>query len=464
MSRYRRAFYYLRVLLLVSLFCGAYVLHRWSKEQDPRFFRFLGTPPGRLLARIFNWQALPMDQVVREKATHEMEPDELRTMLELERQMASLVPRHTIELDDGQRLTGTVIESTPERMLFRQGYGDSASVEMAFPRARVVRVEPSGHRVPRVTYRDIRFRMEFPEMNFYKVPPYTFMTGESYLSVVDAVEDLQILYRQFRKAFAPLIDQARLHDDLQVLSFGDERRFRAYQQQVAPGLEYTVGFYAPAVDRLVVFNQARADDVIAWQKVIATREAAYRQSAQDDDAEQRIREWRQRADRHIADLAEAQNRATLRHEAAHQLAFTFGVHSWHRAETEWLIEGLASYCETPNFGDLDSNRVRMLHHGFRTESLIPLRRLLNLRVGEFSGLEPPDRITAAYSESWSLVLFLMRPEHQDEFFEYMRYIRDPANLEIVRKMDTLDLLARFVGLSPAEIERRWKAFVLALPK
>jgi hypothetical protein len=464
MGGWRRTFFYFRVLLLVALFAGAYVLYDWSERQDPRFFKFVGTAPGQLLARLFKWQGLPMGQVVKEKPAADMTPQELAVKAEVEAGMASLAPSHRIELADGQMMTGTIVSETPDKILFRQSYGDSASIETTYPRSRIKNIEKNVVRLPPVTYRDIRFKMEFPEQAFYKMKPYSFMTDESYLRVVHAVSDLQLLYKQFRDTFGSLIEQGRIRDDLQVLFFSEERRFRRYQRELAPGLDYSVGFYAPTLDRLVVFNHEQAEDMQAIQKAVETRAESYRQQAKGSDQERRVNEWKRSTDRQLAGFAEEQNRATLRHEGTHQLAFTLGVHSWHRAESEWLIEGLATYCESSPPGQVDTSRSGALRRGMDRGALFPLRDLTRMRVGEFGKLGGEDRIALAYSQSWALVLFLMQRDNQARFFNYMRHLRDEANIDDVRQTDPFDLLARFEGLSPDELERKWTDFVRKLPE
>ncbi|HEY8241479.1 MAG TPA: DUF1570 domain-containing protein, partial [Kiritimatiellia bacterium] len=167
---------------------------------------------------------------------------------------------------------------------------------------------------------------------------------------------------------------------------------------------------------------------------------------------------------HLAGLAESQTRATLRHEGAHQLAFTLGVHSWHRAEGEWLVEGLATYCETSPPGQVDASRSSALHNAMEKGKLIPLSDLVAMRAGEFVRLGSEVRISLAYCQSWSLFHFLMQRDNQGRFFNYVRFLRDPANVTEVRETDPLELLARFEGLTPQDLEKKWKEFVRKLPE
>ena len=458
----RRAFYYVRILALTLLMSGAAVLYLWSQKDDPRFYKFLQTGPGRALARTFKWHALPMDQVVREKPPGEMTPEEMQVKQKLEAEMAAHVPTHQVELTNGQILTGALVEEQPDYVVFRQSYGGAAEVDMKLNRSRIAKLGPYTVRLPPVTYRDVRFKMEFPDMSFYKAQPYSFLTDESYFSVTHAVNDLQILHNQFRDVFSPLLDRTLEHHDIEVLFFSNENKYRSYQRQVSGGLEYAVGFYTPVNDRLVVFNQFHGEDMAAIQRMVSDREAQYRASANSPDAEQRIAEWRKKEDQRLAGYAEAQTKATIRHEGSHQLFFTYGVHSRHRVENDWLIEGLACYCETPQIGQIDPGRLRMVKAALQNGHAYPLRTLLVARDG-FADMGTDERVSLAYSQSWSLIYFLMQRENRPRFFAYIRYLREPINLEAIRKREPLDLLAETEGWSAPELERRWKEFILALP-
>ena len=60
-------------------------------------------------------------------------------------------------------------------------------------------------------------------------------------------------------------------------------------------------------------------------------------------------------------------------------------------------------------------------------------------------------VLAAYAQSWFTVQHLMR-NYRDGFFEYIRYVRDPANQRELGMAPRFDLLSRFAGRTPEELE------------
>ena len=94
---------------------------------------------------------------------------------------------------------------------------------------------------------------------------------------------------------------------------------------------------------------------------------------------------------------------TIRHEGAHQLFYNYGIHSRYRFENDWLIEGLAVYCETRPLGSTESGRASVLKKSLRDGKLLSPESLVNLRsVKGLFALDDPDQISLAYMESWSV--------------------------------------------------------------
>ena len=84
---------------------------------------------------------------------------------------------------------------------------------------------------------------------------------------------------------------------------------------------------------------------------------------------------------------------TIRHEGTHQLLFKYGIHSSHHVEHEWLVEGLATYCEMPRVGDIDRIRLGRVIEKQEDYALIPLEELVNARqTGGFMALGTVEEI------------------------------------------------------------------------
>ena len=152
--------------------------------------------------------------------------------------------------------------------------------------------------------------------------------------------------------------------------------------------------------------------------------------------------------------------AIVRHEASHQFFFTYGVHSQHRVENEWLIEGLACYCEASIFGARDKTQLAILQEGRKFEDRVNLSQLVNHHSTR--GLLGYKATEVAYGESWALIHFLMQPERRHHFFSYIRHLRNPANFRQTQCVERIDLLAEFLNMTPAELETESKRYLATL--
>jgi hypothetical protein len=148
-------------------------------------------------------------------------------------------------------------------------------------------------------------------------------------------------------------------------------------------------------------------------------------------------------------VAARQNRSILRHEGAHQLFHTYGVHSDHGAERLWLIEGLASYFET---GESEPSYRREELQGNKPGARkMPFSQLVNWSQG-FAALGADTEVGLAYAKSWLLVDYMMRV-HRAGFFDYIRFVRDPANEAELRETEPFHVLSRFAGRTSEQLEQ-----------
>lgn len=446
--------------MLAAAFAGTLLLMWWSRTDDPRFYWFLHTPPGQFLARAFRWYGRLPSVPPEEKAEERMSRRELAVKRKIEGEVRRSLPTHRLVFKSGESTPGWVVEETPDFIMFTESYGSSGTMYMKVNRRHVVRVEPMTNAPPPVTYRDVRFQIEFEHMSLYKRPPYTILTDEDFFRVERYVKAVQDLHEQFVRTFGPLVANPRRGENIQVLFFSDEDQYRAYQKEYAPRMDGSSGFYSPWIDRLVVFNQNASDRIRHLRARVQAEEDRVRAERRGAEAVERVGAWKAEIEHNIARFAEAQTLAALRHEGAHQLLFTYGVHSENRMENEWLVEGLASYCETPRVGDRDPVRASVLRRSVETHDLVPLAELINLRSRDgLMAFGSDDRAELAYDEAWGLVYFLMQEENRAAFFAYVAYIRDPRNFREVRKTPALDMLCRFLGVTPAEWQDRWTEYM-----
>lgn len=453
----------LRLSSLCAVLAGVLVLMYWSRIDDPRFYRFLHTAPGQFLARTFRWYGAVPDVPAAEKPESRMSRKERAVKARLVEELRKSMPTHRLVFRGGESMTGWVLEERPGEVLFTETYGSSGSLFMKVGRRRILRIEPLTNAPPAVTYRDVRFQMEFERMSLYQRPPYTVLTDEDFFRVEKYVQALQDLHAQFVRAFGPLLVHASRGDGIQVLFFSDEDPYRSYQAKYAPRMADSSGFYSPWVDRLVVFDQNASDRIRRLRAKVQAEEERVRQSRLGAEANERAAAWRAEMERDIARFAEAQTLAALRHEGAHQLLFTYGVHSENRMENEWLVEGLASYCESPRLGDREPVRAAVLRKAAAIGGLMPLADLVNLRSRDgLQALGSADRVELGYDQAWGLVDFLMQEDRRPRFFAYVEYVRDPRNFREVRGMAAMDLLCRFLETTPAGLRAQWEEYVARL--
>lgn len=463
MSLARRLFFWLRVSLLLAVFYFAYVLLDMSREADPRFYYFLDSPLGRKMADLFKWRGGQGEDVPENKPDAAWTAAELAARTALEDRARAELPTHRLLLVGGQQMVGRITAETPGSITFTEQYGDSGEMAMTLDRRRVRSFETLPVKPPAVTYRDVRFHLEFPDMNFYKRPPYSIVTDESYFQVESTVRVLRDLHREFMDVFGPLVDAGRRNESVQVLFFSREEPYRAYQRQYAGNLENAIGFYSVWLGRLVLFNQLSSRMYEEAQQQVQAEEEAHLRMAESAEHRAAIRNWRNDVDRQLTGLAAEQTRTTVRHEGAHQLFYDTGIHSSFRAENDWLVEGLAGYCETPRLGDRDPHRAALLHRQREANQLIPLEQLVNSR--STSGLMvfgQNEQVEAAYAQSWCLVHLLMQKEYRERFFSYLRFVRDPANLKEIVRVTGQDVLCRCLGVSPAVLQQAYLAHLDAL--
>jgi hypothetical protein len=133
-------------------------------------------------------------------------------------------------------------------------------------------------------------------------------------------------------------------------------------------------------------------------------------------------------------------RGAIAHELTHVLVghLTFSCISF---VPTWLNEGLAVYSE----GELDPYSQVQLDSAIQNDSLLTVRSL----SGAFS--EVADRATLSYSESYSIVKFLIGTHGRDKMTELLLALRDGSSVE--------DALVSAYGFDIEGLEDAWRASI-----
>lgn len=457
LRRFRRAFFWVRLGIMIALGGLALQLLQWNRDMDPRFFRFLSSPPGKALARVMNWPNL-YDQLEMDKPLEEHTEEERVWRQKIETGLQETWPTHSLLLTDGSRRDVQIQSLEGPRLHVRETFGARGRLETRIDRSRIRKILPYDTPLPRVTWRDVRFQMEYPEFDLTYADHYTVLTDAPFYQVSTSVEALEHLREQFLETFGSLIRYPKADESLQLLFFTREAEFRAHQEATAPDLINSVGYYSPLEDRMVLFNHEYSDHAEKVRAHVKEEVGFLVQQADSPTERNRLRLLQLRLEDQLRDQASMETLATLRHEGAHHLAYTYGVHSWIHTENAWLVEGLAAYFESPTPGGTVPGYVRLLRKMEEEDRIPDLARLVAIRLPEAFGSELPDiRPYEAYALSWSLFRLCMRPATREMFFNYLRTLQNPDDIPGLMKQPRLEMLADALALSPAELESAWRS-------
>ncbi|HEX4792528.1 MAG TPA: PDZ domain-containing protein [Humisphaera sp.] len=122
----------------------------------------------------------------------------------------------------------------------------------------------------------------------------------------------------------------------------------------------------------------------------------------------------------------------------------------------WLREGLASMYEAGEFEKdvlqpRDNYRLAFVQSAARRQALVPLDRLLKYTPQDFV-----SHSNLAYGESSSLLLYLYQKQQLRPFYDQYKkdYVSDPSGSKTLEKI---------TGLSLAELQKQWSAWMIDRP-
>jgi hypothetical protein len=431
-----------RLVILGLLLTGSFVLWTWNRDNDPRFYHFLNSRPGKIIGSVIGWteKASPTD-----KAEADMTLVERGYKRSLELVMQRRQPEHVIHLNDGTQMEGRIVGETPAGIRFQPLYGEMKMAEQILSRELIDHVEKNRVVVLPITYRDVQFKMEFPDLRFCRRGPYTILTDADYESAQALIQKLDKLDGDVRADFTPLLRPVRGRQDIQIVYVLEKKRFLASRHNHAcDPADDIAGLYIPEKERLIIYDQTggqgktRLPELSIIETAAVSTNAVYRPNMQVfiDETNQ-----------------------TLRHEGAHHLFFKYGVHSDFRAENPWLIEGLACYFESETPGDPVFTYVNALKAGRDYGYSVSLEKLVNYRSSDgMMDVHPEGRVDMSYAESWALVRMLMQPNLRAGFFQYIRLVRNPDNLSLLADRPRLEILAEQLELTVPVLKDLWMQY------
>lgn len=155
--------------------------------------------------------------------------------------------------------------------------------------------------------------------------------------------------------------------------------------------------------------------------------------------------------------------ATVRHEAAHQSAFNFGVHSRVNDTPRWISEGIGQMFEpqamsSPLSTSQLADRINRDSHGFikqkfqgRNDSRFT-QSVMQL-VGDDTMFGNEQQIEEAYAISWAMMFYLAERQPK-AFAELLNHTAARPPFRDYSRTERLEDFERIVGEDPLEFSRR----------
>ena len=237
---------------------------------------------------------------------------------------------------------------------------------------------------------------------------------------------------------------------LMVALFDRQEGFEAYLGGVVPPM--ITGIYHPPSNRLVVYDFGR-------NRALLKNREQVEQFARTLPTDPQRTIVLGTMNRQASDIRADANLATIMHEAAHQMSFNTGMVSRGGDHPLWLVEGLATYCESTEqgfwkgIGEPNPERLRPLAAAQRGElTFLPVRSLIESDQW-LRGPGGQRRTLIGYAQSWALFRMLMeeQPRAMRQYFELIYPRRTPDH----RLADFVEVF----GTDLEKLERRHRAYI-----
>ncbi len=368
-----------------------------------------------------------------------------------------------VELKNGTIKHVRFMEVNNRYVSVREHFGGQGELDTRVYRSDIAEIDPFTDPQPTVTWRDVRFQMEYPDFHLTYSGHYTVLSDAPYYQIASSVEALEDLRETYLDLFNTLVRFPKPEQGLQVLFFSKESQYRQHQTKSAPAPADSVGYYSPLEDRLVVFNHQFSERTVENRRQISEEVRELLSQPRTDAERQHILRLQQRIEDQIRTHARQETVSTLRHEGAHHLSYTYGVHSWIHAENAWIIEGLAGYFESSDPRQPTPSHLLSLLALDKDNRVPGLAKLMAIRKPEsFEADLPGLKAYEAYALSWSLFHFCMQDTYRQNFYKYMEDLQAPLSIHSLMGTARIEHLAEVLKLSPAELDTKWRSHIRSL--
>lgn len=317
-------------------------------------------------------------------------------------------------------------------------------------------------------------RKQFPQMEFYKEANFTIVTDSYITWVREYKKTLREAYTNIYLNFFKLLKDRKPQVQNFIVIFDDYVDFVEYAiSDGVPGWA-VAGYYSPQARTLYLFNVlGEKFSEILFEGMVGESgrtidDIVDRIEGQVDERyhifvegqAKRIKDKFWRAYSYYRGIFREATTETLRHEFTHELLHNWGLQNINlskfeqdntelvekkkeilnakdckkkaelaksliglrsepldmKAANSWLVEGLATYCETDPIGAQNDMWLFIYQEMVREGPIYPLESLMQYKMGSFPGVFPKAALHL-YAQSWALVTFLME-KYPEQFMAY----------------------------------------------
>lgn len=163
--------------------------------------------------------------------------------------------------------------------------------------------------------------------------------------------------------------------------------------------------------------------------------------------------------------------ATVRHEAAHQSAFNWGVHSRVNETPRWITEGVGQMFEPPAMVDslgatqlsdrVHRDSIEVISRNQKDRNDVWLSQVVMQLVSDDTMFANQSQITDAYAVAWAMMFYLSERQKQ-AFAEILNHTASRPPFQDYDRTERIKDFERIVGSDTFEFSKRLAWFIDSL--
>ncbi len=162
---------------------------------------------------------------------------------------------------------------------------------------------------------------------------------------------------------------------------------------------------------------------------------------------------------------------TVRHEAAHQSAFNYGVHSRVTDTPKWITEGIGQMFEPANMTDsragararerVNRDSIRFIRDTYEERNDPAFSEAVFRLIGDDTMFDSDSSIETAYAVSWAMMFYLAERQ-PNKFAKLLNHTATRPPFQTYERADRIRDFEKIVGIESFEFSKRVNWFLRSL--